>query len=114
MFEDVTLEVSDSTYPGRLNTTEEGYHVARFETWMSPNELEGKTDEDFRADLEAGVDFLRSRGCSTSPWSPRASAAGWPWSNYRRALIEWCCGCPQSWTKTPRTSSKRHRSTCHR
>ena len=44
---------------------EEGHHVARFETWMSPAELEGKTDEDFRAELAAGVEFLRSRGCST-------------------------------------------------
>jgi pimeloyl-ACP methyl ester carboxylesterase len=96
MSEDVTLEVGDSAYPGRLNTAEEpsdrgvlmvpgaghgpfgdvflrfsraaaeeGHHVARFETWMSPDELEGKTDEDFRAELAAGVDFLRSRGCST-------------------------------------------------
>lgn len=96
MSEDVTLEVGDSVYPGRLNTAEgpsdrgvlvvpgaghgpfgdvflrfshaaaeEGHHVARFETWMSPGELEGKADEDFRAELEAGVDFLGSRGCST-------------------------------------------------
>lgn len=96
MSEDVTLEVGDSAYPGRLNTTEEpsdrgvlvvagaghgpfgdvflrfsraaakeGHHVARFETWMSPGELEEKTDEDFRAELAAGVDFLRSQGCST-------------------------------------------------
>ena len=96
MSEDVTLEVGDSAYPGRLNTAEgasdrgvllvpgaghgpfgdvflrfsraaaeEGHHVARFETWMSPAELEGKTDEEFRAELAAGVDFLRSRGCST-------------------------------------------------
>lgn len=96
MSEDVTLEVGNSAYPGRLNTTEEpsdrgvlvvpgaghgpfgdvflrfsraaaeeGHHVARFETWMSPGELEDKTDEDFRTELEAGVDFLRSRGCST-------------------------------------------------
>ena len=96
MSEDVTLEVGDSAYPGRLNTAEgasdrgvllvpgaghgpfgdvflrfsraaaeEGHHVARFETWMSPAELKEKTDEDFRAELAAGVDFLRSRGCST-------------------------------------------------
>ena len=96
MSKDVTLEVDNNTYPGRLNTpeessdrgvlvvpgaghgpfgdvflrfsraaAEEGHHVARFETWMSPSELENKTDEDFRAELEAGVDFLRSRGCST-------------------------------------------------
>lgn len=96
MSEDVTLEVGDSAYPGRLNTAEEpsergilvvpgaghgpfgdvflrfsraaaeeGHHVARFETWMSPGDLENKTDEDFRTELEAGVDFLRSRGCST-------------------------------------------------
>lgn len=44
---------------------EEGHHVARFETWMSPEELESKTDEDFHTELEAGIDFLRSRGCST-------------------------------------------------
>ena len=96
MSEDVTLEVGDSAYPGRLNTAEEpsdrgilmvpgaghgpfgdvflrfsraaaeeGYHVARLETWMSPAELEDKTDEDFRAELAAGVEFLRSRGFST-------------------------------------------------
>jgi len=96
MSEDVTLEVGDRAYPGRLNTpeepsdrgvlvvpgaghgpfgdvflrfsvaaAEEGHHVARFETWMSPGELEAKTDEDLRAELEAGVDFLRSRGSST-------------------------------------------------
>ena len=96
MSEDVTLEVDDSTYPGRLNTPEEpsdrgvlvvpgaghgpfgdvflrfsraaaaeGHHVARFETWMSPGELDAKTDEDFRTELAASVDFLRSRGCST-------------------------------------------------
>lgn len=44
---------------------EEGHHVARFETWMSRDELENKTEEDFRTELEAGVDFLHSRGCST-------------------------------------------------
>ena len=96
MSEDVTLEVGDSAYPGRLNTAEErsdrgvllvpgaghgpfgdvflrfsraaaeeGHHVARFETWISLSELESKTDEDFHAELEAGVDLLRSRGCST-------------------------------------------------
>ncbi|WEL18547.1 Alpha/beta superfamily hydrolase [Halorhabdus sp. SVX81] len=44
---------------------EDGHYVARFETWISPNDLEAKTDEDFRAELAAGVEFLRSRGCST-------------------------------------------------
>ncbi|MFB6207570.1 MAG: alpha/beta hydrolase [Haloglomus sp.] len=44
---------------------DEGYQVARFETWMSPDDIESKTDEAFRADLQAGVEFLRDRGCST-------------------------------------------------
>ncbi|WP_135667606.1 alpha/beta hydrolase [Halorhabdus rudnickae] len=96
MSRDVTLEVGDRTYPGRVNTPEEpsdrgvllvpgaghgpfgdvflrfsrtaateGHHVARFEMWMSPSDLEEKSDADFRADLEAGVDFLHSQGCST-------------------------------------------------
>lgn len=96
MSEDITLEVGDSAYPGRLNlpeepsdrgvlivpgaghgpfgdvflrfsraAAEEGHHVARFETWMSPEELESKTDKDFSAELEAGVEFLRGRSCST-------------------------------------------------
>ena len=43
----------------------EGYAVARFETWLSPDDIDAKTDAEFRAELQAGVDFLRSRGCST-------------------------------------------------
>jgi len=93
---DVTLEVGDSEYPGRLNTPEEssdrgvlivpganhgpfgdvflqfsraaaaeGHHVARFETWMSPDDIDAKTEDEFQADIEAGVEFLQSRGCST-------------------------------------------------
>lgn len=93
---DVTLEVGDESYPGRLNTPEEstdqgillipgaghgpfgdiflrfgkagaeaGYEVARFETWPFPSDLESKTEEEFAADLAAGVEFLQSRGCST-------------------------------------------------
>jgi len=96
MSQDVTLEVGDEAYPGRLNTpqessdrgvllvpgaghgpfgdvflrfaraaAEEGHSVVRFETWLSPGELEAKSDADFREELAAGVDFLRSRGCST-------------------------------------------------
>ena len=96
MSTDVTLDVGDEAYPGRLNTPEEpsdrgvllvpgaghgpfgdvflrfarraaedGHYVSRFETWMSPDELEAKSDADFRAELAAGVEFLRSRGCST-------------------------------------------------
>ena len=42
-----------------------GYHVARFETWMMPNDVDAKTEADFRAEIEAGVEFLRSRGCET-------------------------------------------------
>lgn len=93
---DVTLEVGDESYPGRLNVpdesteqgillvpgaghgpfgdiflrfartaADEGYAVARFETWPFPSDLDAKTDEDFAADLEAGVEFLQSRGYST-------------------------------------------------
>jgi pimeloyl-ACP methyl ester carboxylesterase len=42
-----------------------GHEVARFETWLSPDDLDAKTDEEFAADLAAGVEFLRDRGCST-------------------------------------------------
>ncbi|WP_247730168.1 alpha/beta hydrolase [Halovivax limisalsi] len=93
---DVTLEVGDERYPGRLNVPNEetdrgvllvpgaghgpfgdvflrfsrtaaeaGYHVARFETWPFPADLEEKTDAEFEAELEAAVDFLRDRGCET-------------------------------------------------
>ena len=93
---DVTLEVGDSVYPGRLDVSDgpsdqgvlmipgaghgpfgdvflrfgraaagAGYHVARFETWMTPDEVDAKTEADFRAEIEAGVEFLRSRGCET-------------------------------------------------
>ncbi|MFB6197867.1 MAG: alpha/beta hydrolase, partial [Halobacteriaceae archaeon] len=44
---------------------EEGHDVARFELWMSPSDIDAKTDADFAADIQAGVEFLRSRGCST-------------------------------------------------
>ncbi|PSQ39241.1 alpha/beta hydrolase [Halobacteriales archaeon SW_5_70_135] len=44
---------------------DEGYTVARFETWLGPDDLKAKDDDDFRADLEAGVEFLRERGPST-------------------------------------------------
>ena len=42
-----------------------GYGVARFETWLSPADLDAKTEADFRAEIEAGVAFLRSRGYET-------------------------------------------------
>lgn len=94
--QDVTLEVGDESYPGRVNVpeestekgivmvpgaghgpfgdiflrfgrtaAEEGYEVARFETWPFMPDLEEKTAEDFAADLEAGVEFLQARDCST-------------------------------------------------
>jgi len=92
---DVTLEVGDDSYPGRLNVPEEptgqgllmvpggghgpfgdiflrfarraaddGYTVARFETWPFPADLE-KPGEEFEAELEASVEFLQEQGCST-------------------------------------------------
>jgi len=45
--------------------TETGHAVARFETWMGPDDLDAKTDEDFQAEMEAGVEFLQSRGYET-------------------------------------------------
>ncbi|MFC7204416.1 alpha/beta hydrolase [Haloferax namakaokahaiae] len=42
---------------------EEGYTVARFETWESPEDVADKTDSEFEAEVEAGIDLLRSRGC---------------------------------------------------
>lgn len=44
---------------------EAGHQVARFETWMSPDDIEAKTEVEFEREIEAGVEFLRSRGCST-------------------------------------------------
>lgn len=93
---DVTLEVGDQQYPGRLNVPDEpsdsgilvlpgaghgpfgdiflrfgragaaaGHYVARFETWPFPDDLESKSDEEFAADVRAGVEFLQSQGCET-------------------------------------------------
>jgi len=93
---EVTLEIDDETYPGRLNVpngpsdqgvlmipgaghgpfgdvflrfartaAEEGFYVARFETWMSQNDLDEKTDADFETEITLGVEFLQSHGCST-------------------------------------------------
>lgn len=45
--------------------TETGHEVARFETWSSRDELDAKTEEDFRDELHAGIEFLRSRDCTT-------------------------------------------------
>ncbi|MFC7215465.1 alpha/beta hydrolase [Saliphagus sp. GCM10025334] len=92
---DVTLEVGESSYPGRFHVpdastdqgvlmvpgaghgpfgdifrvfaeeaADAGYSVARFETWPFPDDLE-KSDAEFEAELEASVEFLRSRGCET-------------------------------------------------
>ena len=44
---------------------EQGRTVARFETWESHEELRRKTDADFEAELEEGVEFLRERGCTS-------------------------------------------------
>lgn len=52
--------------------SEEGYRVARFETWLSPDDLDAKTDEEFRAELQAGgIDRLVL-------WAPAAIAEGTP------------------------------------
>ena len=44
---------------------EQGRTVARFETWESHEELRQKTDAEFEAELEGGVEFLRDRGCTS-------------------------------------------------
>lgn len=44
---------------------ERGFTVARFETWADHEALETKTPEEHRADIEAGIDFLRSQGCAS-------------------------------------------------
>ena len=44
---------------------EQGRTVARFETWESREELRRKTDAEFEAELEGGVEFLRERGCTS-------------------------------------------------
>ncbi|ELZ78400.1 hypothetical protein C455_11973 [Haloferax larsenii JCM 13917] len=43
----------------------DGHVVARFETWTNPDDLSEKTEADFEAEIRAGVEFLRSQGCST-------------------------------------------------
>ncbi|WP_435365574.1 alpha/beta hydrolase [Haloarchaeobius sp. DYHT-AS-18] len=40
---------------------ERGYLVARFVTWEDHDDLDAKTTADFRAELRAGVEFLRDR-----------------------------------------------------
>ncbi|WP_458209732.1 alpha/beta hydrolase [Haladaptatus sp. NG-SE-30] len=42
-----------------------GHTIARFETWTSQEELAKKTDTEREEELTAGVEFLRSQGCST-------------------------------------------------
>ena len=51
----------------RVATTaaDAGHAVARFETWTGPDDLDAKTDADLAAEIDAGVDFLCSEGCST-------------------------------------------------
>lgn len=44
---------------------ENGYTVARFETWETREDLDEKTDADYAADIEAGVEFLHESGCSS-------------------------------------------------
>ena len=44
---------------------EQGRTVARFETWESHEELCRKTDAEFEAELEEGVEFLRERDCTS-------------------------------------------------
>ncbi|MFD1513637.1 alpha/beta hydrolase [Halomarina rubra] len=44
---------------------DQGVAVARFETWRDHDGLRAKTDAEFEAELDAGVAFLRARGCST-------------------------------------------------
>ena len=44
---------------------EQSRTVARFETWESREELRRKTDAEFEAELEGGVEFLRERGCTS-------------------------------------------------
>lgn len=43
----------------------EGSHVVRMETWESREELEAKTLGEIHAEVDAMVDGLRARGCST-------------------------------------------------
>jgi len=44
---------------------ETGHHVARFETWENKDDLAEKTVADYEAELDVGIEFLRSRGCET-------------------------------------------------
>ena len=44
--------------------TKNGHNVARFETWIDREDLEEKTESDFEAEIDAGIEFLQSRGCS--------------------------------------------------
>jgi len=93
---DVTLDVGEQRFPGRLNEPDTptgrgvlvipgaghgpfgdvfdrfaaaaagaGHPVARFETWSSHEELDAKTDAALREEIDAGIEFLRSRDCAT-------------------------------------------------
>ncbi|WP_267643647.1 alpha/beta hydrolase [Haloarchaeobius amylolyticus] len=42
---------------------ERGYVVARFVTWEDRSDIGEKTHADFRAEMHAGVEFLRGRDC---------------------------------------------------
>lgn len=42
-----------------------GVTVARFETWTDGDDLQAKTLDEHRADIEAGIEFLRSQGCES-------------------------------------------------
>ncbi|ELZ27613.1 hypothetical protein C475_06825 [Halosimplex carlsbadense 2-9-1] len=42
---------------------DDGFRVARFETWGGPDDLDGKTEAEMQRELTAGVEFLRDRDC---------------------------------------------------
>lgn len=44
---------------------ENGFTVARFETWETREDLDEKTDADFAAEIEAGIEFVHESGCSS-------------------------------------------------
>jgi dienelactone hydrolase len=55
---------------------ERGFTVARFETWTDAADLEAKTLDDHRADVEAGIEFLRSQGCESVSLVAKSFAGG--------------------------------------
>jgi pimeloyl-ACP methyl ester carboxylesterase len=45
--------------------TDEGYHVLRFESWETTEDIDVKTQAEIHAETDAAIEFLEDRGCDT-------------------------------------------------